>query len=65
MLSPEEKWFFDHHGYILLKDVVPEADIPRMIELGDRWHEMTLDQLPPPLTSTALINPQASPTLAR
>ena len=65
MLSEKEKWFFDHHGYIILKDVVVKEDITRMIELGDRWHEMTLEELPPPLTSTALSNPKASPTLAR
>ncbi len=65
LLAPTEKWFFDHHGYILLKDVVPKADIYRMIALGDRWHELPLEQLPPPLTSTALKDPNASPTLAR
>ena len=46
LLAPTEKWFFDHHGYILLKDVVPKADIYRMIALGDRWHELPLEQLP-------------------
>jgi hypothetical protein len=65
MLTEKEKWGFDHHGYIILKDVVAKEDITRMIELGDQWHEMTLAELPPPLTSTALSNPKASPTLAR
>ena len=53
MLTPHEKWFFDHHGFIILRKVVPPEDIERMIELGNRWHEMTLDELPPPLTSTS------------
>ena len=53
MLTPEEKWFFDHHGFIILRQVVPPEDIQLMIELGNRWHDMTLAELPPPLTSTS------------
>ena len=65
MLTEKEKWFFDHHGFIILKNVVPQEDIPRMIALGNQWHELSLEALPPPLTSTALSDPKASPTLAR
>ena len=36
MLTPHEKWFFDHHGFIILPKVVPPEDIERMIELGNR-----------------------------
>lgn len=53
MLTSEEKWFFDHHGFIILRKVVPPEDIELMIDFGDRWHDMTLDELPPPLTSTS------------
>ena len=53
MLTPDEKWFFDHHGFIILRKVVPPEDIERMVEIGNRWHDMTLDELPPPLTSTS------------
>ncbi len=53
MLTAEEKWFFDHHGFIILRNVVPPDDIQLMIDLGNRWHEMKLEELPPPLTSTS------------
>lgn len=53
MLTPEEKWFFDHHGFIILRQVVPPEDIELMIELGNQWHDMKLEELPPPLTSTS------------
>ena len=53
MLTPHEKWFFDHHGFIILRKVMPPDDIQQMIELGNRWHDMTVDELPPPLTSTS------------
>ena len=48
MLTPEEKWFFDHHGFIHLRGVVHPDDLTRMIELADVWHDMALDELPPP-----------------
>ena len=63
MLTPEEKWFFDHHGFIILRQVVPPEDIQLMIELGNRWHNMTLEELPPPLTSTSRSS-TSSPTIA-
>lgn len=63
MLTPEEKWFFDHHGFIILRKVVPPEDIQLMIELGNSWHDMTLEELPPPLTSTSRIG-NSSPTIA-
>ncbi len=53
MLTAEEKWFFDHHGFIILRNVVPPDDIQLMIDLGNRWHKMKLEELPPPLTSTS------------
>ena len=63
MLTPHEKWFFDHHGFIILRKVVPAEDIERMIELGNQWHDMPLDELPPPLTSTSRTG-ASSPTIA-
>ena len=63
MLTPHEKWFFDHHGFIILRSVVSSEDVERMIELGNQWHDMTLAELPPPLTSTSR-NGDASPTIA-
>ncbi|MDE0634941.1 MAG: phytanoyl-CoA dioxygenase family protein [Candidatus Poribacteria bacterium] len=60
MLTPEEKWFFDHHGFIILRNIVPSEDIQLMIELGNLWHDMTLEELPPPLTSTSRNSPYSS-----
>ncbi|MDD9974076.1 MAG: hypothetical protein OXU27_08720, partial [Candidatus Poribacteria bacterium] len=63
MLTPHEKWFFDHHGFIILRKVVPPEDIQRMIELGNQWHDTSLDELPAPLTSTSRTGDH-SPTIA-
>lgn len=65
MLTPEEKWYFDHHGFLILRKVVPEQDIENMIALGQKWHAMKLGDLPQPLTSTADTHPDYSPTIAR
>ena len=48
MLTPEEKWYFDHHGFLILRKVVPEQDIENMIALGQKWHAMELGDLPQP-----------------
>lgn len=63
MLTPEEKWFFDHHGFIHLRSVVPPDELMRMIELADAWHDMALKELPPPLASTSRSGEHA-PTIA-
>jgi len=63
VLTTEEKWFFDHHGFIHLRDVVPPDDLRRMIQLADVWHDMTLEELPPPLASTSRSG-QHTPTIA-
>lgn len=60
MLAPHEKWFFDHHGFIILRKVVPPEEIERMIHLGEQWHASPLDSLPPPLTSTSRIGDRSS-----
>ena len=38
MLTAEEKWRFDLHGYLLLPKAVPAADVERMVELSEAWH---------------------------
>ena len=63
MLTPDEQWFFDHHGFIILRKVVPPEDLKRMIKLANWWHEVTLNELPPPLTSTSRTGAH-SPTIA-
>lgn len=52
-MNEYEKWFFDHHGFIILRDIVPPDDIGRMIELCNLWHESPTENLPAPLTSTS------------
>lgn len=63
MLTPHEKWFFDHHGFLILRKVVASEEVERMIQLGNEWHAMPLEALPPPLTSTSRTG-ATSPTIA-
>lgn len=51
MLTDEEKWFFDLHGYLVLNQAVQEKDVQRMVELCDTWHGMEDSELPAPLRS--------------
>lgn len=51
MLTEEEKWWFDLHGYIVLEQAVPQEDVKRMVELCDTWHALDDSELPPPLKS--------------
>jgi len=60
MLTKEETWFFDHHGFIILPQVVPPEEISRMINLGNLWHDMPMEELPPPLTSTSKVGDRSS-----
>ena len=59
MLTLEEKWYFDHHGFLILRKVIPQQDIREMIALGHQWHAMKLGDLPQPLTSTADTHPDS------
>lgn len=61
-LSDWEKWHFDHHGFLVLEDVVPAADVARMVEVGAAWHRMTEQQLPSPLVRSAPITSPPPPT---
>ena len=63
MLTEEEKWLFDLHGFLHLKNVIPPEDIARMVELCDRWHALPDEQLPPPLSSYK--DASTKPTTAR
>ena len=53
MLTEQEKWFFDLTGFLVLRQIIPPADIARMLELGDAWHELPDAELPPPLRAYA------------
>ena len=63
MLTDEEKWFFDLHGYLVLKQAVPREDVKRMVELCDTWHALEDSELPPPLKSYQDVN--TKPTTPR
>lgn len=63
MLTDEEKWFFDLHGYLVLKQAVPQEDVKRMVELCDTWHALEDSELPPPLKSYQDVN--TKPTTPR
>ena len=65
MLTEQEKWYFDHHGFIVLPKVVSPEDIERMLELGNYWHNLPIDELPHPLTSTSDTHHDYSKTIAR
>ena len=43
MLTEEEKWRFDLHGYLVLKQAVSPADVERMIARSDEWHALADD----------------------
>lgn len=51
MLTAEEQWRFDLHGYIVLPQAVPPDDVARMVELCDEWHRLEDDDLPAPLST--------------
>jgi hypothetical protein len=51
VLTEAEKWRFDLHGYLVLKQAVPSADVSRMLELSEAWHAKEDADLPVPLQS--------------
>lgn len=42
---------FDLHGFIVIKNAVPQDEIKRMLELCDYWQSLPEDELPAPLKS--------------
>ncbi len=63
MLTAEEKWRFDLHGYLHLRGAVPAEDVRRMVELSDDWHSKPDSDLPPPVRSYR--DPTTEPTTPR
>lgn len=49
MLTADERYLFDLHGFIVLKQAVLADDVRRMVELCDQWHATPAAELPPPL----------------
>ena len=63
MLTAEEKWRFDLHGYLLLPKAVPAADVERMVELSEAWPSRPDEELPEPLSTYS--DPATRPTTPR
>ena len=51
MLTAEERYLFDLHGFIVLRQAVPSDQVRKMVELTDKWHAMADAELPPPLSA--------------
>lgn len=49
LLTNEERYLFDLHGFLVLRQAVAPDEVRRMVELCDKWHAMTDAQLPAPL----------------
>ena len=57
MLTAQERWTFDHQGFVTLPQAVPPEDVQRMLALSGQWiDDANTDSLgsesglPPPLT---------------
>ena len=51
MLTEDEKWLFDLHGYLILRQVITPEALTHMVARCDEWHAMKERDLPPPLAS--------------
>ena len=63
MLTDKEKWLFDLHGYLVLRQVVTPEELDHMVVRCDEWHGMDEEALPLPLCSYD--DPKEKPTAAR
>ena len=50
MLTETEKWLFDLHGFLVLKQVVPPEEVAEMVALCDAWDAMEDSELPRPVS---------------
>ena len=41
-LTEEEKWYFDLHGFLVLRNVIPKDEIAEMLEVLRHW--LTIDE---------------------
>ena len=48
-LTEAEKWYFDLHGFLVLRNVIPKDEIEEMLKVLRHW--LTIDEadIPPPL----------------
>ncbi len=51
MLTDKEKWLFDLHGYLVLRQVITKEDVDHMVARCDEWYAVDEEDLPPPLCS--------------
>jgi hypothetical protein len=63
LLTSDEKWHFDHHGFLILRGVLSPSECEAMRALGEEWHG-ALNNLPAPLHSTSSAHKNYSPTIA-
>ena len=48
-LTEEEKWYFDLHGFLVLRNVIPKDEIAEMLEVLRHWLTIDESAIPPPL----------------
>ena len=49
-MSEDEKWFFDTHGYIIVKNVLSKKNANYLIDKFEEWRSMPKKDLPAPMT---------------
>ena len=48
-MNEEEKWYFDTHGYIIVRNVLSKKDAEYLIEKFEDWRKIPEKKLPKPL----------------
>ena len=48
-MNEEEKWYFDTHGYIIVRNVLSKKDTVYLIEKFEEWIKLPNDEIPPPM----------------
>lgn len=64
MMTPEERYLFDLHGYLHVREVLSPDEVTTLRDLADRYHAVDDAQLTPPMrtyrdASTQPTNPRA------
>ena len=48
-LTEDEKWYFDLHGFLVLRNVIPKDKIEAMLRVLQHWLTIDESDIPPPL----------------
>ena len=48
-MNEEEKWYFDTHGYIIVRNVLSRKDVDHLIEKFEEWRKLPKDEVPTPM----------------